>query len=145
MTMQQAVTDLFDRYERETNAALAGEPDLEAVGDLYDDAFIAASPSGVMTGKKGDEFDKAMAAGFAHYREIGTQRMEVRDVRVEPIDALHALARVDWRATYDVDGMQKVIDFTNVYLTRVSNGRGTVFGWITGDENAELRKHDIID
>lgn len=144
MTMQQVVTDLFDRYERETNAALAGEPDLEAVSDPYDDAFIAASPSGVTTGKKGEEFNKAMAVGFAHYREIGTQRMEVLDVGVEPIDALHALARVDWRATYDVGGTQKVINFTNVYLTRISNGRRTVFGWITGDENAELRKHGII-
>ena len=143
--MQHVVTDLFDRYEQAFNAALAGEPDLEAIASLYEDAFIAASPAGVMTGRKGDEFNQAMTAGFAHYREIGTRRMEVRDVRVEPIDALHALARVDWRATYDVDGTPKVIDFTNVYLARVSDGRGTVFGWITGDENAELRKHGIVD
>ena len=127
-----------------SNAALVGEPDLEAISDLYDDAFIAASPSGVMTGNKGDEFRKAMTAGFAHYREIGTRQMKIRNVRIEPIDALHALARVDWRATYDVDGTQKAIDFTNAYLIRVNNDRATVFGWITGDEDAELRKQGII-
>lgn len=142
--MQQAIADFFNRYERLTNAALTGKPDMEAIGDLYDDAFIAASPAGIMTGKKDDEFKKAVIAGFARYREIGTRRMDVRNVRVEPIDALHALARVDWRATYDVDGTQKTIDFANAYLTRIDSGRVKVFGWITGDEEGELRSHGII-
>ncbi len=142
--MQQAIADLFDRYARLTNAALAGTPDMDAIGDLYDNAFIGASPAGIMTGKKDDEFKKAVVAGFAHYREIGTRRMDVQNVRVEPIDGLHALARVDWRATYDVDRTQKTIDFTNVYLTRIENGRAKVFGWITGDEEGELRKHGIL-
>lgn len=34
-------------------------------------------------------------------------------------------------------------DFTNLYLIRVENTKGKVFGWISGDENAELRKHGI--
>lgn len=142
--MQQAVADLFDRYEQETNAALVGEPDLDAINALYDDAFIAASPAGVMTGAKGEAFTNAMTAGFAHYREIGTREMKVKNIQVEPIDALHALARVDWRASYDVGGARKDIDFTNVYLTRLADGRATVFGWITGDETAALRKHGIV-
>lgn len=142
--MQQAVTDLFDRYEFQTNAALMGEPDLEALGELYDDAFIGACPSAVITGRKDDEFSKAMAAGFARNREIGTRRMDVQALRVEPIDAMHAIAHVSWRATYDVRGTLKTIDFTNAYLTRIANGRARVFGWITGDEDAELRKNGII-
>lgn len=143
--MKQAVAELFDRYERETNAALAGTPDMAALGDLYDDAFIAASPAGVMAGKKDGEFEQAMEAGFARNREIGTQRMEVRALHVDAIDGLHALARVDWRAIYEVDSARKTIDFTNTYLTRIEDGRARVFGWITGDEEAELRKHGIID
>lgn len=142
--MQQAVTDLFHRYERQTNGALTGEPDLEALGELYDEAFIGACPSGVVTGKKDDAFRKALAAGFARNKEIGTRRMEVRDLRIEPIDEMHAIAHVSWRATYDVRGTQKTIDFTNAYLTRIANGRARVFGWITGDEEATLRKHGII-
>ncbi len=143
--MQQAVAELFDRYERETNAALVGEPNLDAINALYEDAFIAASPAGILTGAKGEAFTDAMTAGFAHHRAIGTQAMKVRHLRVEPIDDLHALAHVDWRATYDVGGVHKDIDFTNVYLTRVAERRATVFGWITGDETAELRKHGVID
>ena len=142
--MKKEVIALFDRYQDQTNAALAGHPDMDAIGDLYEDAFIGASPGGVMAGRKDDEFTKAVAAGFAKYRQIGTRRMDVRNIQVELIDPLHALARVDWRATYDVKGAQKEIDFTNTYLTRVTNGRARVFGWITGDEDAELRKHGII-
>lgn len=142
--MQQAIEDLFGRYERETNAALAGEPDMAAIGDLYDDAFIGSSPAGVMAGRKDEDFEKALAAGFAHNREIGALRMEVADLRAEEIDAMHALVHVDWRATYDLSGSRKTLDFTNAYLTRVADGRCRVFGWITGDEEAELRRHGII-
>ncbi len=142
--MEQAIRDLFGRYESETNAALAGEPDMAAIIDLYDDAFVGSSPAGVMAGQKDEDFKKALSDGFAHNRKIGAQRMEVIDLRAEEIDAMHALVNVDWRATYDRDGSQKTIDFTNVYLTRVANGQCKVFGWITGDEEAELRRHGII-
>ncbi|GGC75211.1 DUF4440 domain-containing protein [Chelatococcus reniformis] len=143
--MREVVTELFERYEREFNAALAGEPDLEAISRLYDDVFIAATPAGVMTGQNDEELKKVMTAGFSHYRDIGTQRMEVRKIRVEPIDELHAIARVDWRAVYIVGGGEKVIDFTNAYLARLKGDRATVFGWITGDEDAELRRHGVIE
>jgi len=142
--MQQAIKELFDRYERETNAALTGEPDMAALSDLYDEAFVGSSPAGVMAGKKDEEFRKALTAGFAHNREIGARRMEIRNVRADLIDAMHALVHVDWRATYETDGTQKAIDFMNVYLTRSENGKVRVFGWITGDEIAELRKHGIV-
>jgi hypothetical protein len=140
----RAVTSLFDRYESLFNAALDGKPDLKAMSDLYESAFIGAAPAGVMTGTKGPEFDKAMSAGFSHSRKIGTRRMKVQRVLVEPIDELHAIARVDWQASYDAKAGPKVIDFTNVYLTREENGQAKVFGWITGDEEAELRKHGIV-
>jgi hypothetical protein len=142
--MQRAVTELFNRYARETNKALVGEPDLSALVELYTDSFIGSSPLGVMTGQQGDEFTKALTAGFARYRAIGTRRMTILDVRVEPIDTIHALANVAWRASYSRDGAQKEIDFNNVYLVRIDDGRAKVFGWITGDEDAELRKHGVI-
>ncbi|WP_160011207.1 nuclear transport factor 2 family protein [Rhizobium sp. 18055] len=142
--MEQAIRDLFGRYESETNAALAGKPDMAAISDLYEDAFIGSSAAGVMAGKKDEDFKKALATGFARNRKIGAQRIEVVELRAEEIDAMHALVHVDWRATYDSDGSQKAIDFTNAYLTRLANGRCKVFGWITGDEDAELRRHGII-
>jgi len=143
MQMHKAVKELFERYARNFNAALTAEPDLEAIAGLYAETFIAASPAGIMSGRNDDELRKVMAGGFARYRQMGTKKMEVSDLRVTPIDELHGLAHVDWRATYEVDGARKVIDFTNVYLVRIEGTKGKVFGWITGDEDAELRKHGI--
>ena len=164
MQMQQAVKELFERYARNFNAALTAEPDLEAIAGLYTETFIAASPAGIMSGKNDDELRKVMADGFARYRGMGTKKMEVRGLRVTPIDELHGLAHVDWHATYDVDGARKLIDFTSdvdwhatydvdgarklidftsAYLVRIDDARGKMFGWITGDENAELKKHGI--
>lgn len=142
--MQARIIDLFQRYERAFNDALKGSTDLDAVNALYEPCFIAAAPAGVMTGRKGAEFDRAMIAGFDHYRRIGTCGMEVLDVQAEPIDDIHALARVHWRATYHMAGKRKAIAFSNAYLVRIERDRATVFGWITGDEDAELRKHGII-
>lgn len=144
MQMRQAVDELFDRYERSFNDALTAQPDLDAIAGLYTDTFVAASPFGIMSGKNDDELKKAMADGFTRYRDMGTKKMEVSQLRVTPIDELHCLAHVDWRATYDVGGVQKIIDFTNAYLVRIEDARGKVFGWVTGDENAELRKHGVI-
>lgn len=144
MQMQHAVNELFERYARSFNQALTTAPDLDAIADLYTDTFIAASPAGIRSGRNDDELRKAMADGFVRYRSMGTRKMEVTSLRVTPIDELHAMAHVDWRASYDVGEERKVIDFTNVYLVRVDRGKAKVFGWITGDEEAELRKHGIV-
>lgn len=141
--IQSATRALFDRYEREFNAGLTGEADLEAVAALYAACFIAASPAGVFTGKNDEELRRVSAKGFKHYRDTGVQRMNVRNLDISAIDELHGLARVAWRAIYKVEGAQKVIDFTNVYLVRLEGGTAKVFGWITGDEAEVLRQHGI--
>lgn len=141
--MHQAAVELFERYEREFNEGLNGKADLEAIARLYASSFIGASPAGVFAGRNDDELRKVTVEGFKHYRATGVQQMKVRHLDVSPIDDLHGLARVGWSATYRTGDMQKVIDFTNVYLVRVEDSRGQVFGWITGDEAAELRKHGI--
>lgn len=138
-----AARELFGRYEREFNTGLKGEADLEAVAALYAGCFIAASPTGVFTGKNDDELTRVTVQGFKHYRATGAQRMNVRNLDVSVIDELHRLARVEWRATYKVEDSQKVIDFTNVYLVRLEGSSAKVFGWITGDEAAVLRQHGI--
>jgi hypothetical protein len=142
--MAQAVRQLFERYEGSFNAGLKGEVDLPAVAALYADSFIAASPSGLFTGKNDEELKKVTVQGFKHYRETGVQQMVVRDLHLSVIDALHGLARVEWSATYQVKGQEKIIAFTNVYLVRLEGATARVFGWITGDEEALLRQHGIV-
>jgi hypothetical protein len=141
--MRQEIARLFERYENAFNAGLDGALDTQEVASLYANVFLSATPAGIAAGTNDDSFIKAMKAGFDHYRAIGTRGMKVMDVRVNPIDELHALAFVDWAAAYEKDGKQITVPFTNAYLVRLQGGAAKVFGWIAGDEEAELRKYGL--
>lgn len=143
--MEAAVAKLFERYAHLFRQALAGEADMEDVASLYASDFIAASPAGVRSGRNDERLRQVMAQGYAHYRAIGTREMRVRDVRVSPIDACHCVAHVDWTATYARDDLaETAVDFEVHYLVQVRDGEAKVFGWVSGDEDALLRRHGVI-
>ncbi len=143
--MEEHVRQLFDRYERFFRRALAGEPDPAEAAGLYTEEFIAASPAGVKAGRNDAALVEAMRQGYAQYRAIGTRDMRVRGLRLSPIDDLHCVAHVAWRATYARDDLPETrIDFEVHYLVRVLEGQAKVFGWVTGDEMALLRQHGIL-
>lgn len=145
MDMDQAVTDLFHRYERLFARALAGEVDPEDTAALYATDVIGASPAGVMASRNDAEFQHAMAQGYARYRAIGTRAMRIRHLRATPIDTVHCVAHVGWRATYQRDDLPKTeIDFEVHYLVQFRDGVAKVFGWVTGDEQAVLEQHGVI-
>jgi len=143
--MEAEVRKLFERYERISGQALRGEADADELAALYASEFIASSPAGVMAGKNDRRFVQALVQGHAHYREIGTRSMSVREVRVSPIDGLHCVAHVAWVATYArSDGPDVSIDFDVHYLVRNVDGQPKVFGWMSSDEQALLREHGIV-
>jgi Domain of unknown function (DUF4440) len=143
--METSVRKLFERYERFFNQSIGGDIDMDEVASLYASDFIAASPAGVMTGKNDDQLKQAMTQGYAHYRAIGTKEMRIRDVRLSPIDEHHCVAHVAWTATYArQDQADVAIDFDVHYFVQKLDGEPKVFGWVSGDEQALLRKHGII-
>ena len=143
--MELAVRKLFERYERFFNRSLHADIDMDEMVSLYASDFIAASPAGVMAGKNDDELKEAMAQGYAHYRAIGTKEMRIRDVRLSQVDELHCVAHVAWTATYArKDRADTNIDFDVHYLVQTLGGKAKVFGWISGDEQALLKKHGIV-
>ena len=143
--MEAGVKKLFERYERLFNQSLGGEIGMDEVASLYASGFIAASPAGVITGRNDDQFKQVMAQGYAHYRAIGTKEMRIRDVRLSPIDEHHCVAHVAWTATYARrDQAEVAIDFDVHYLVQSQGGKPKVFGWVSGDEQALLKKHGII-
>jgi hypothetical protein len=143
--MEASVRKLFERYERFFKQALDGDMDMRGVASLYAAHFIAATPAGVMTGRNNDKLKQVMAQGYAHYRAIGTKEMRIRDVRLSPIDEHHCVAHVAWTATYARKDQRDVaIDFDVHYFVRMLDGEPKVFGWVSGDEQALLRKHGII-
>jgi hypothetical protein len=143
---EAAVRKLFERYEKLFNQSLRGDNlDMDLVASLYTSEFIGAAPAGVIAGKNDNNFKQVMAQGYAHYRDIGTKEMRIRDVRVIPIDDHHCLAHVAWTATYArKDLAETTIDFDVHYLVQALDGDAKVFGWVSGDEEEMLRKHRII-
>ena len=143
--METSVRKLFERYESVFNRSLGGDIDMDEVASLYASEFIAASPAGVMTGKNDDRLKQVMTQGYARYRAIGTKDMRMRNVRLSPMDDHHCVAHVAWTATYArKDRPDVAIDFDVHYLVQTLDGEPKVFGWVSGDEQALLRKHGII-
>ena len=143
--METSVRKLFERYERFFKRSLGGDIDMDEAASLYASDFIAASPAGVMTGKNDDQFKQAMTQGYAHYRAIGTKEMRIRNIAIAPIDEHHCVAHVAWTATYArQDQADTAIDFDVHYLVQKLDGEPKVFGWVSGDEQALLKKHGIV-
>ncbi|MDF2621981.1 MAG: hypothetical protein K0S00_4640 [Xanthobacteraceae bacterium] len=143
--MEATVRKFFERYESSFNRALGGDMDMDEVAALYASAFIAASPAGVTTGRNDEHLKQAMAQGYERYRAMGTKEMRMRHVRVSPMDDHHCVAHVAWTATYArKDRPDVAIDFDVHYLVQALDGEPKVFGWVSGDEQALLRKHGIL-
>jgi hypothetical protein len=143
--METSVRKFFERYESFFNQSLGGDMDMDELAALYASEFIAASPAGVMTGRNDDQLKQVMAQGYARYRAMGTKDMRVRNVRLSTMDDHHCVAHVAWRATYArKDHPDVAIDFDVHYFVQKLDGEPKVFGWVSGDEQALLRKHGII-
>ena len=143
--MEASVRKFFERYGSVFNQSLGGNTDMDEVAALYASEFIAASPAGVMAGKNDDRLRQVMADGYARYRAIGTKEMRIRDVRISPIDEHHCVAHVAWTAIYArKDQPDVAIDFDVHYFVQTLDGEPKVFGWVSGDEQALLRKHGVI-
>jgi hypothetical protein len=143
--METSVRKLFARYERFFNQSLGGGIDMDEVASLYASEFIAASPAGVMTGKNDDQLKQVMTQGYERYRAIGTKEMRIRNVRFSPMDDHHCVAHVAWTATYARKGHPDVaIDFDVHYFVQQLEADPKIFGWVSGDEQALLRRHGIV-
>lgn len=142
---QGQLEHFFKDYEQFFMHSLGGTVDSEAVASFYAPALIAASPLGVMTGANDVAFREGLAAGYDQYRAIGTTGMHVRSVTMTPIDDLHAVASVAWRASYERPGGEVFdIDFDVHYLMQEHAGVLRIFGWISGDEQEVYKEHGLI-
>ena len=141
---EKHIHEFFKRCQDFFRQGLKNEADMEQVALSYATAFIAASPAGVMAGQNDEQLKQVMRQGFERYRQLGTKDMTLRGVRIDPIDEHHCLAHVAWTATYARKNQpDTVIDFDVHYLVQKLDGEAKVFGWISGDERALLKKHGI--
>src|SRR5689334_9882228 len=99
--MQPDFDAFFQAYAETFNRALAGEAVFDAIMADFTEVFLGAAPGVVNVGRNDDAFRAVLEQGYAFYRQIGTKRMSVRAVEVTPIDPLHNMAKVFFRADYE--------------------------------------------
>jgi len=145
--MRKKVEAFFKRYAATYARALAGRPGVEqAVLDAYAGYFVESSPAGVHGGKNGIVFRLMVKRGFARYRKIGVESMEVSALEVTPLDPLHAMARVTWdsRTRRRSDGHIVRIVFTHHYFLTLTDRKARIFAYVATDEQAIMKKHGLL-
>ena len=143
--IEPSVRKFFERYESCFNRCLGGHVDMDEVAALYASEFIAASPAGVTAGKNDEQLKQRMAQGYARYRAMGTKEMRIRNVHLSSIDQYHWVAHVAWTAIYSRKNQpDTAVDFDVHYFVQKLEGEPKVFGWVSGDEQAVLKKHGIV-
>ncbi len=147
-TLRSKVETFFKRYAATYARALADKPGVaEAVSDAFADYFVESSPAGVHGGKNGLVFRVMAKRGYARYRKIGVQSMEISRLDVTPLkDGQHAMAQVRWdsRTVRKTDGRRVRIVFEHTYFLTLAGGKPRIFAYVATDEQAILKRHRLI-
>jgi hypothetical protein len=145
---EPAIRRFFEAYQGRMNAALQKRPavDVTAAAAAFARYFVGSSPRGVAGARNGWLFRFMIPRGYAHYRRLGTQRMEIRGLSIVPLDDYHALARTHWWSSYRRKSGEPVeIEFDNIYVLRIAPGQEPqIFAYITGDEQQVLKDHGLV-
>ncbi|WP_242107149.1 hypothetical protein [Luteimonas aquatica] len=147
-TVRARVRAFFKRYAATYARALADKPGVDkAVSAAFADYFVASSPAGVQGGRNGLVFRFMARRGYARYRRIGVQSMDVARLEVTPLrDGRHAMAQVTWdsRTRRSSDGRLVRIVFEHTYFLTLAGGKPRIFAYVSTDEEAILERHGLI-
>lgn len=145
---EPAVRRFFEAYQGRMNAALQRRPVIDAAGAAaaFTRYFVGTNPGQVFGARNGWLFRLMIRRGYAYYRRLGTQRMEIRGLSITPLDDYHVLARTHWWSSYRRKSGDSVeIEFDNIYLLHIPAGQEPkVFAYITGDEQQVLKDHGLL-
>jgi hypothetical protein len=143
--MEQPIYEFFAAYEKRFYEALKGETDVEATANAFGPFFVEASPAGIHGGSNDQEFRKRIPKGMEFYRQIGTYSMEILSQDVTPLDDLHFMVKIHWKATYkNKDNTELAIEFDVIYFLQSKEDQLKIFAYITGDEDKVMREHGLI-
>src|SRR5690606_13109442 len=119
---------------------------MEESANLYSSCFIGANPSGVQCGSNDHQLKDSIMKGYEFYKKIGITSMEIVSTEITILDDIHSMTRVHWKSHYNKpDSSSGSIEFENIYFTQSIKDQHKVFAWITGDEQAVLKEHGLID
>lgn len=139
------IMDFFHRYAAQFNDALTNkEVDAKLAAASFADYFVEASPQGVIGGSNDASFPEKIEQGYENYRKTGLERMKILKQEITFFNAQHAMARIEWEATYVKDGSNIVIPFEVIYFMQLKDETCKIFAYITGDEEKVLKEHGIL-
>ncbi len=145
---EPAIRRFFEAYQARMNDALKAPPRVDIPGALaaFAKYFVGSDPRRVSDGRNGWLLRFMIPRGYAFYRKIGTERMEVRALKVTPLDDFHAMAKTSWWSSYRKKSGERVeIEFDNIYLLRIPDGHAPeIFAYVTGDEQQVLKDHGLV-
>ena len=143
--MEKNIYNFFAAYEKRFNDALKGETDVEAMANAFAPYFVEASPAGIHGGSNDPEFRKRIPQGMEFYCQIGTHSMEIVAQDVTPLDDMHYMVKIHWKATYkNKDNTDLAIEFDVIYFLQYREDELKIFAYITGDEDKVMREHGLI-
>jgi Domain of unknown function (DUF4440) len=91
-TLDEQVRSFFDAFTAASDAL-----DLDALGELFDDTFLAADPDGARPVPR-QLFLQALPRRAELFAAAGITRVVLTDLAHEPLDDTYVLARTGWRA-----------------------------------------------
>lgn len=143
---QWAINKFFEDYEDRFNRSLAGEEiNPQETAAAFADYFVEASPAGVQGGENDKDFLASIPEGIAFYKKIGTQRMNIVNKTIIPLDAQHVVVKVHWTSDYFQNDKTPVnIEFDVTYFLQFQQDGPKIFGSIHGDEQKALRENGLI-
>ncbi|HYG17783.1 MAG TPA: hypothetical protein VD816_02600 [Ohtaekwangia sp.] len=143
--LYSAIDDFFTAYAKRFNDFLLTEElDVDGTVNSFAGFFVEANPSGVVGGNNDDKFRSAIADGYRFYRKIGAQSMTITGREITLLNELHAMARIQWRASYEKEDRRIDIDFEVIYFMQVREDQPKIFAYITGDEQKVLQEHGLV-
>jgi hypothetical protein len=86
-----------------------------------------------------------MQKGYAFYKSIGMISTDIVTKEIMLLDDFHTMVKVRWKSNFiKKDGLNKAIEFENIYFTQTRHNQHKVFAFITGDEQAALKKAGLV-
>ena len=135
----------FRDYAALYNKALGDAPDYQGIANCFTECFVAAGPQGAACGHNDKDMLQQLEKNYAFYKQIGAKQMQVLRTLETQIDGAHHLVKVFYRASYDRNGQDIVIDFDVTYLLQTQAGQSRIFAFIAGDEMGAYKRAGLID
>ncbi|EME39707.1 hypothetical protein DOTSEDRAFT_28821 [Dothistroma septosporum NZE10] len=142
--IEEDVQDFFNVYQKLSQQALDGKDNLDKLTDLFAPQFIYSSPYGVEIGDNRNNITHLIRSKIHEMRGKGQKQIEIDSMEVIIVDEVHAMPKITWEATYDLNGRTVKVKYVIGYMLKYLDGVIRLFGWMaTGDQDDALRKVGI--